>query len=558
MPNIVNPFLRGQYAAQTANESADQAQLGGLARLLQMRGMLSDQAEKQAAYGREAAYREGLARLGPDAKDEDVIKLGISSGAIDPKSLTTLLQNSQNKQIQMQTTREATMARLSQAAQQFEQNYQLRLRSATTQEERLALAGQREAFKQQLQSEAARLAGAQANYNFGFTPNAPPTPTAAAPRLAGLEPSGSAPAPAAGGLAGILAGRPQAEQDAIRQVASAPGLLSVEPSSNTAPYQPPVEMAPTAPQTPASLYGPEGRFPQVRVRSEPEGVSTAAVVAQPTAAGQPRPLTLADAPAELTPRKKQEWLMKNSATSGSAAMGPDAIKIAGWEKLLYGTDPKGMGTASAQQRAQVADERARIGKSLGLSDTEMAMLPQDNRVKMKAVDQLTRWAATVGRGAEKLALDLDVAIDYAGKLPLTTLQLVNRGVIAGMKEFNNPDANAYATALNSVRLEYGRLMSGPTSNAMLPVEAMKIGNELISKGVDVPALREIGVQMKRDAANTITATNSQISGLRGSIGAPAPGAAFMGQPKAAPASRSITDQADEILKRGTQTPGLRG
>jgi hypothetical protein len=126
------------------------------------------------------------------------------------------------------------------------------------------------------------------------------------------------------------------------------------------------------------------------------------------------------------------------AKGAGVALDDDAIRVAGWEKLLWGTDPKGLGNANAQQRAAVQNERARLGKALGLSDSEMAVLPQDNKVKQKAVDKLTTWNATVGRSAEKLDLDLKVAIDYAQRLPLGQIQLVNKGVINGLKEFNNP------------------------------------------------------------------------------------------------------------------------
>jgi len=211
--------------------------------------------------------------------------------------------------------------------------------------------------------------------------------------------------------------------------------------------------------------------------------------------------------AKATAKEKQEQF----------AFEPGALKIAAWEKLLFGTDPRGYGNATQLQRKQVNDERSRIATELGLSPIEAAMLPQDNRVKMKAVDALTKWGATVARSGDKLERDFAVAIDYAKKLSPGKVQFINRAVIAGRKEFNDPDANAYASALNSVRAEYARLMSGPTSNAMLPVEAMKTGNELISKGVNVAALEEVGKQMKRDANNTVFATNDQINSIRGSI-----------------------------------------
>ncbi len=230
-------------------------------------------------------------------------------------------------------------------------------------------------------------------------------------------------------------------------------------------------------------------------------------------------------------------------------MDPEGLKIAAWENLLFGKNPPGMGNASAAQRAQVANERARIAKGLGLSPMETAMLPQDNKVKMKAVDQLTRWGATVGRSAQKLELDMDVALGYAEKMPLGQLQSINRAMLAGRKEFNDPNANAYAAALNSVRQEYARLMSGPTSNAMLPVEAMKKGNELLAGGVNLQALKEVKRQMMMDASNTITATNAQINGLRGSIQGLGKGDYFPPAPGGATAAPNIVEAAKAELAR---------
>lgn len=196
---------------------------------------------------------------------------------------------------------------------------------------------------------------------------------------------------------------------------------------------------------------------------------------------------------------------------------PAALKIAAVQKLYFGVDPKGMGNMATVQRTQVTNEMARQAGELGLSPLEAAMLPQDNKIKMKAVDALTKWGAFVGKSSDKLERDLGVALDYAKQLNPGRMQFINKAVLSGRKEFNDPIANAYASAINSVRTEYSRMMSGPTSNAMLPVEALKTGNELLSRGVDVPSLTEVGKQMKRDATNTVLATNDQINSLRGSV-----------------------------------------
>lgn len=85
---IVNPFLRGQRFAQASNESADRAQLQGLASLIQM------QRSQQEAPLRQDLLRAQVADA--QAKPED-------------------RRNAQ------ETTRQMGLARLQQAAGQFEQ-----------------------------------------------------------------------------------------------------------------------------------------------------------------------------------------------------------------------------------------------------------------------------------------------------------------------------------------------------------------------------------------------------------------------------------------------------
>jgi hypothetical protein len=157
---------------------------------------------------------------------------------------------------------------------------------------------------------------------------------------------------------------------------------------------------------------------------------------------------------------------------------------------------------------------------------EIAMMPQDNKVKMKAVDALTKWGAFVDKGAEQLIPSIDLAISYAQKMDQTKLQSLNKAILAGRTEFNDPNANAYAVAVNTVRREYGRLMSGPTSNAMLPVEAMKQGDHLISTALDLPAWNEVKNVILQDAGFTKAAVKRQIDTLHSSMlppgAAPAP------------------------------------
>lgn len=282
------------------------------------------------------------------------------------------------------------------------------------------------------------------------------------------------------------------------------------------PAAPPAAAQPT--EAPVQPAAPVQGVPGVRGEVQP-------LTGAPVARGLPTPPPELEAEWAKLPRggpkgadaKRADWMAKQI---GGAALTPEALKVAGWEKLMFGTDPKGLGTASAQQRAQVADERARIGHALGLSDQEIAMLPFDAKTKQKAIGNLVQWGAFVGKAQEQLDKSMDLAIDYAKKMKPDQLQIVNKAILAGKKEFNDPIANAYSLQIQTVRTEYGRLMAGPTSNGMLPVEAMKKGDDLISRGANVPSLLEMKKVMVRDAQITKDSVDHQVSGLRGSIANP--------------------------------------
>jgi hypothetical protein len=196
---------------------------------------------------------------------------------------------------------------------------------------------------------------------------------------------------------------------------------------------------------------------------------------------------------------------------------PGEIHNMATELLYMGKEPRGNGPAGNKIRQDVRNERSRIMTALGMTAEEAALLPYENKVKMKAIDKMTTWGAFVDKGAEQLNKSLDLAIQYAEKIGPTRMRAINKLIIAGQKEFNDPIASAYAVQANTVRTEYARLLTGPTSNAMLPVEAMKKGDDLIATAMDVPTWREVGKVIRNDAKITRTSIDNQLSMLRSSM-----------------------------------------
>jgi hypothetical protein len=214
-------------------------------------------------------------------------------------------------------------------------------------------------------------------------------------------------------------------------------------------------------------------------------------------------------------REQRDAALANK--SGGEELSEDALKAGAYAKLMLGKEFTGLGRASTEVKKKIANWSAHIGKELGLSPLEQAMLPINNKIKMKAVDKLTTWGAFVEKSTLQLDKTIDIAIDYAKQLGPGRLASINKAILAGKKEFNDPVANQYALQVNTIRAETARLYTAPTSNAMLPVEAMKKSDELISSGLNVAGWEAIKVAVLRDAGAARSALQDAKDNLLGSV-----------------------------------------
>ena len=176
-----------------------------------------------------------------------------------------------------------------------------------------------------------------------------------------------------------------------------------------------------------------------------------------------------------------------------------------------------MAKASASQRDKIRNEAARIGAKLGLTPVEQASLAYNNKVKQKAIGNLTNWQTQVGVAEQRLETALNMAIEYAKQLTPSKIKKINQLVISGETEFGAGLPAQYGEAIMTASREYGRLVSGPTSNAMLPVEAMKQTDALLSKSSSVEQLVALKDTMLRNARATTTAVKDQLQSLSSSL-----------------------------------------
>ena len=255
-------------------------------------------------------------------------------------------------------------------------------------------------------------------------------------------------------------------------------------------------------------------------------------------------------------RDQREKRMKADAP----LLTPEARTNAAWKYILTGNDSE-FGMASKELRVSVIKEASKIAKNIGLSPQELAMLPQNNAVQKKAQGSLIQWGAFIKKSQGVLEKSTDLALALASKMSPTEINIVNRAVLEGKTQFNDPIARQFSLALNTIRTEYARLLQGPTSNAMLTMDANKEADKLISNGVDYEGLKGIRTYIEQEAK----INNDEIQGgiytleqmsmnpykLRAG-GVEGPGAAPQPMQGAAPAAPALPAGGGQVLRFDAQ------
>jgi hypothetical protein len=232
--------------------------------------------------------------------------------------------------------------------------------------------------------------------------------------------------------------------------------------------------------------------------------------------------------------------------SGAGGLSTDAVNQAAMEKLMTGKEISGMGNASLAVKEKVRNAEAELIKKMGLTAAEAAMLPTNNKVKQKALGNMENWGAAVSKSVDQLDKTFDMAINLSKKLPLSDIQRINKMVIAGETEFGSGDAAAYGLAIQTVKSEYARMMSGPTSNAMTPVEAGRKADELISSQAtpdQLPALKSVVMQEGKITKDSV---KNQVDTLTESIDDPTGG---RDKPQSSALSAADQDLISKYLKK---------
>lgn len=177
------------------------------------------------------------------------------------------------------------------------------------------------------------------------------------------------------------------------------------------------------------------------------------------------------------------------------------------------------------QMNAIRNRAAQQASEIGLTPEKIAALPAERKANAGALLQDIRYQDGVKNGLYLFDNMFDVAGEYAKKINLTEVQRINSLILAGQTEFGNPDYNNYANAMATIALEYGRLTGGPTSNAMAPVELMKIGMARLGPQITPSQFEGEKELIKKEAKAKLDALDKTISERKNIMQQPLSGAA---------------------------------
>jgi len=249
--------------------------------------------------------------------------------------------------------------------------------------------------------------------------------------------------------------------------------------------------------------------------------------------------------------------LKTRQEADKSFMTPGAMEDAAWNKLLYGQEVKGLANASGKIRERVASLADSIGRQLGLTPQEMVSLPRNNQAKQKALSNMINWGAGVEKAQQQLQSTFAAAVKAFERLSIKPgqIQSLNKAILNGQREFNDPDANAYAFWMNTVRTEYARMMSGPTSNAMLPVEAARRADDSISNTVNMASLLELKKSVDQEAKFSRDSVQNQVQALNASMQNPYDTRSPQQQQVQVPSMNQAPQQAPQTAPKVPPPPG---
>lgn len=474
------------------NQARNQSQQEGMGELQSVGALQGILAKVRAAQQEQAFRGELSAAKTPEEQSAVAMKYGKPAEILGHLDRQTTAAN----------TREIAIQRLTQGARDAAARLSVQERNATTAEQKAEIARGRAEVQNWYQRGVLALQAGKAAYELppefvpqiGNAPTGMPSAPAGAtgtpqwgPMAAGTPPEVAA---AAGKIRGNLAQwGPGGTIDlgVLSQIAQ-----QAEPTA-----------APVAPAAPDNLDARD-----LRARMPVIGGTPSITQVAPIAQKVP---TLADAPAGLSPKRKEQWLLqqtKPSAMSGNAPITPEtATRLA--EQVLAG-DSTALTNLGRNQAAlaQINNEVTRLAAQIGTSGSDITGRKAMTAANRTALIANTKDLIAITPFKEMLDKNADIAIDLGRKIAddKTNSAFINRPLLWVKNNLSDrPDIAEYLAQMHFVEVEAARVLTQPRLVGQLTDQAISDIKSVLSGNMTIASTEAVLNRIKSDGNNRINA-----------------------------------------------------
>lgn len=525
------PGLGAFLQARQLGEQTQAREIGGLAQLLQAQNAQQAQPVKMDLLRAQAANEA--------AKPED-------------------------RKIALENNRQAALSRIQQAAGQFEQTMQLKLRSITNAEEKAAWDREYQQGRLALEAVAKQQGAERLFYDTGIRtqvptvgggspgePVAAPAPTAAPTGLEAILPTGQSPAAVS---ARVNASFPPAAQAAAAAEGADIQRRELMPNGGG--------MLPSGP-----LLA-QGRVPVAPAPGAlPGGFQTVAAPGQPAHAAAPQPLAqvtpaaLPAAPVRPLPGRELDRveaarrIAQDKAGTG-VGLTSEALDLRA-EQYLSGNPNAmsnlGRGAQGDQRIIQITNRAAELLRERGGNPQEIGRRMAEYKANAASLSQLTKSYDAVTAFEQTAVRNGEQLLKLADKADVTGVPAIERWIRAGRQATGDPDVAQFNAQLQVYRTEAARILTNPNLTGQLTDAARREIEAFLGPGASAQQIRGVVGLLKNDFENRRKTLENQINTTRDrierNVGA---GSAAPATEPAPPQRRATDGQPRNVLRFDAQ------
>lgn len=516
-------FYSGYNDAGARNERSTLAQLQALSGAQNLIGSMSEQEAKEKARKRGEDFRSTLAALGPNATSEQVIQA--SRPFLEPDKAATLAQGAETSRLTRDNTKQIALARIAQQNDKLDNDYNIAVAKITDANERRAADDFYKRAKLALQTEAVNAGGDKLFYETGIR-----RPSMAMPAVPDAAPT-SAMAPAGGTLnlqapdeasaiAALKAGGFGTRKPTAMNI-EIPSAPNAAPQAQSSVATPPAGAPQTAPAVAAAPISP---VPLTRAQGglapdAPMDLRAQGQAAFDAAKAAPKPVTIDDAPAGLSPKKKQEWVLQQTkpSISGGGKLTPQALEFTA-KQYLSGDRQAVQGFARSTTE-RVALQNAIVDEAVrrGMSPEAVAAQIADFAGIVAGSRVVGQRAANINLAATEAEEMIPIVKETSDKFARTNFVPWNMALKAYDTQTGSPEITNFGAALNTFVNVYARAVN-PTG---VPHQADKEHARQVLNSVQSPqqvdgvlGILKREMEIARRAPSVVReATRKSITGL---------------------------------------------